>query len=637
MPASKTDTAAEPYLANLPALWAADPATAAAVEAVPDDAVLPTEPTRDGQLTVAVPMPDGRPVYLHSRHRPLDEAERLAATVDATRSVYHVFGLGLGYHLEQLFDRAGDEAIFLVFEPDLAVVRTALERRDLSRLIDSRRVLLFTRADKGELFQRLAPHTTLVTLGTADVAHAASVRRDPAFYRQVQGWLAEFASFAMTNLNTAVLNGRRTLENVTRNLARYAASPGPDHLRGAYQGYPALIVSAGPSLRRNKHLIRSMVGRAVIIAVQTTLRPLLELGVEPDFVTALDYHDICARYFEGLPRTLSTELVAEPKATPAIFDLHPGPLTLAGNADADALLRGPGAAANRSRLPSGSTVAHLAYYLAEHLGCDPIIFVGQDLGFGDGLYYAPGTTHEDVWRPELGRFCTVEMKQWEQIVRERPILRRVPDQQGRPIYTDERMFTYLQQFERDFSRTTTTIIDATEGGAAKRGTTVMTLAEAIERHCTRPLPPRPRPAAGRPVDLVSPLRARRAEAEQIADVCRRTLPLLEQLRDHLGDQPRVNRLIADIDRLRAEMNGLGATYDLVTQMTQQTEVERFRADRRIAAQRLTGVDRQREQVARDVENVRGVAAAAADFIALLDEVAEAAPAAAPASQMGVAA
>jgi hypothetical protein len=44
---------------------------------------------------------------------------------------------------------------------------------------------------------------------------------------------------------------------------------------------------------------------------------------------------------------------------------------------------------DKTRLPSGATVAHLAFYLAEHLGCDPIIFVGQDLGFSDGLCYAP--------------------------------------------------------------------------------------------------------------------------------------------------------------------------------------------------------------------------------------------------------
>src|SRR6185295_5531061 len=59
------------------------------------------------------------------------------------------------------------------------------------------------------------------------------------------------------------------------------------------------------------------------------------------------------------------------------------------------------------------------------------------------------------------------------------ILRRIPDYQGRPMYTEERLFSYLQQFERDFARSKARIIDATEGGAAKRGAQVMTLAEVI--------------------------------------------------------------------------------------------------------------------------------------------------------------
>src|SRR5439155_26260044 len=164
----------------------------------------------------------------------------------------------------------------------------------------------------------------------------------------------------------------------------------------------------------------------------------------------------------------------------------PGPLPMVGNDMAESLLREM--SLKKAGLPSGSTVAHLAYYLAEYMGSDPIMFVGQDLGFSDGLYYAPGTSYEDVWRPELGRFCTVEMKQWEQIVRERPIMRKIPDQQGRPMYTEERLFTYLQQFERDFLRSQRKIIDATEGGAAKRGTTVMKLADAIAEFCRDVLP-----------------------------------------------------------------------------------------------------------------------------------------------------
>src|SRR5439155_2503945 len=240
-----------------------------------------------------------------------------------------------------------------------------------------------------------------------------------------------------------------------------------------------------PSLRKNMHLLNDVAGRACIIAVQTTLKPLLEMGIEPQFVTSLDYHAISTRFREKLPKTLRCELVAEPKASSAIFELNPGPLSLLSNEFAENLLAEM--KLGKARLPSGATVAHLAYYLAEFVGCDPIIFIGQDLGFSDGLCYAPGTSYEDVWRPEFSRFCTVEMKQWEQIVRDRGILRKVSDYQGNLTYTEERLFTYLQQFERDFLRSERKIIDATEGGVLKRGATSMPFQDAIETFCCQSL------------------------------------------------------------------------------------------------------------------------------------------------------
>jgi hypothetical protein len=424
-------------------------------------------------------------------------------------------------------------------------------------------------------------------------------------------------------LNTVVLNSQKTAENIARNIGWYAAAPSLSRLKNRYKGQPAIIVSAGLSLRKNKHLLDDLAGRAVIIAVQTMLQPLLEMGIEPDFVTSLDYHEICTRFFERLPDGLRTEMVAEPKANAAILAMYPGKISLLGNSFADGLLREM--RLRKTDLPGGATVAHLAYYLAEHLGCDPIIFVGQDLGFSDGLCYTPGTSYEDVWRPELSRFETVEMKQWDQIVRERFILRRIPDQEGRPMYTEERLFTYLQQFERDFLRTTTRIIDATEGGAAKRGTIVMRLAEAAQQFCREPIfdaagddhPGLDWAGLGESADC---LRRRRDEARDIESISAATLPLLEEIRDHLADQARVNRAIGAIDVLRSRMNDLGQTYDLVTQFCQPVELKRFEADRKIAAARAEAFDKQRLQVGRDIENVTGVMQAAVEFQKLMDEV-----------------
>ena len=67
------------------------------------------------------------------------------------------------------------------------------------------------------------------------------------------------------------------------------------------------------------------------------------------------------------------------------------------------------------------------------------------------------------------------------------------------------------------------------------------------------------------------------------------------------------------------MNELGATYDLVTQLTQSTQLRRFEADRRLLASKADGVEKQRRQVTRDIENVQAVLEAARDFQRLMDE------------------
>jgi hypothetical protein len=614
-----------PLLKNLAVLWTVDPPLAEAIESLHPTQSYLTQLSKAGPPTLWLQAPDGRAILQHSRYEPIEDAKKLAESIEVNdRLAFYVFGFGLGYHVEQLFARAGKEAMFFVFEPDLLLVRTALEQRDYSDLLASRRILFFHRLEKGDLLARLTPHTALISVGFENVVHLPSNEVAGDFHRQMQTWLDEYASFGKTSMNTVVLNSTKTAQNIAHNLPWYIATPDISRLADRHKGRPAVIVSAGPSLRKNKHLLLELRDKAVLIAVQTTLQPMLEMGVEPHYVTSLDYHDICSRFFEKLPPTLKTELIAEPKATSAIFRMYPGPISLLSNRFAELMLRE--LRLRKSELPGGATVAHLAFYLAEYLGCDPIIFVGQDLGFSDGLCYMPGTSYEDVWKPELSPFCTVEMKQWEQIVRERFILRKVPDYQGRPMYTEERLFSYLQQFEKDFAHTRSRVIDATEGGVAKRGATAMTLADAIEQFCSAPLPEAPDDYPGTRADRVGQcadlLEKRFGEARRIEQISQETLPLLEEIRDHIDDQSRVNRAIGEIDGLRAKMNELGETYDLVSELTQQTQLKRFEEDRKISAARLDGIERQRRQVSRDLDNVRGIADAAAELQKLVQSVIE---------------
>src|SRR5918993_896912 len=57
---------------NLAALWAVDPVLARRIEAILDEPAYPVEPSKAGPTTLAMESPDGKRIYLHSRHQPVD-------------------------------------------------------------------------------------------------------------------------------------------------------------------------------------------------------------------------------------------------------------------------------------------------------------------------------------------------------------------------------------------------------------------------------------------------------------------------------------------------------------------------------------------------------------------------------------
>src|SRR5437762_3080304 len=239
-----------PFLANLAALWAHEPKLAAAIEALDATPSYRVEPSKSGQPTLAMPTDEGKSIHLHSRYQPLDDAKRLIDPLPLDTCIaFHVHGFGLGYHIEHLFERASSEATICVIEGDLLLLRTAFELRDFSKLIRSNRVIFFWHLDKAALFTRLMSQSATIAMGFEKVEHPPSLQLAHEFHRQMLTWCDEFKAFAKTNISTLVMNGRRTAENVTRNLAWYVACPSLSRLKDAYKGKPAVIVSAGPSLR----------------------------------------------------------------------------------------------------------------------------------------------------------------------------------------------------------------------------------------------------------------------------------------------------------------------------------------------------------------------------------------------------
>lgn len=591
------------YLGNLAALYQRDQVLAAALDALPFGQARALEVARDGNATVRLVADEGREVYAHSRYRPREEAGKFVEQLPATENpTFVVSGMGLGYHLLE-FERRYDRPLLIVVEEDLGLIKSALCLHDFSGLITGGRLVFLTRADNNLLHARLGTCNADLLLGMQFVTLPHARRCRVRFHEQMRRLLTDFVSVARLQIVTLLKNARITFKNVAFNLPSYLANPGIETLRDRAAGYPAIIVAAGPSLARNVDQLGSLRERAVLIAVQTVLKLLHALGLTPHFVTSLDFHEVSAEFFRGFRIGDDCTLVAEPKATWHVPDGFAGGKRVLHHRFYDTLLQEH--APQRGGLRPGTTVAHLAFYLAQHLGCDPIIFVGQDLAFSEGMFYMPGSPIEQAWQPELNRFQTVEMKQWERIVRNRPILRTVKDIHGRDTYTDDLLFTYAEQFKNDFATSPQRIIQATEGGLPLSGVEVMPLREAARRHCDRRLPPDLfSVASDSSVDQLKQLACvaleqRIKELKHAQEIAGEMSGLLEKL-ETLVEQPgEFNRLIARVDALRTLIHKYPEMYRLVIDVSATAELRRYTADRRIGDPQTETAETARQRLRRD--------------------------------------
>ena len=629
MPAiSPPATSNELFIRNMRLLWRHDAELALRVDAVHDDERFPLEAARNGEYTARL----GAGVsgtYLHSRVDPTGEAARWAeAVVIEDKYCLVVSGLGLGHHIRALSERLRGDAFVLCLEPDVRLIATALASVDLTGPLGSNRLIFLTDADKGGLHRKLQPLSTLMMLGARFLQHAASVKANPAGYAAIQTAVNEFVTFTRMSLLTLVSNARITCKNVAMNLVHYVTTPPIDLLKDRFAGDPAVIVSAGPSLSKNIDRLAELKGRAVLCAVQTALRPLMQRGIVPDFVTSLDFHEISRNFFEQVGDLSETHLIAEPKASWHVVDAYSGPVSLLDNPWARLVLGD--ALGARGGLPAGATVAHLAFYLAVHLGCDPIIFVGQDLAFTGHVFYVPGVEIHRAWRSEINRFNSMEHKEWERIVRNRPILRNVVGDDGGSLYTDELLLTYLEQFEKDIAAVNRRVINATEGGARIRGTAAMPLADAAARFCSGRIDPgrfayRPATTWRNERGLAPALEQIERAIDELGGVgklCEELLSLLGELEGLVSDPARFNQRLLRVDELRTKVQQNSRAYRIVNAATQMIELRRYSADRKISAAEAGDAERARRQIARDIEFITGVRDGALDVTPILTEAAE---------------
>ena len=401
--------------------------------------------------------------------------------------------------------------------------------------------------------------------------------KDAPHLAQIRGFAQRIANsdnlLRMWNLATGTIRkqGAVWCENALKNAPTLASRPTVSALFGRFQGVPAIIVSAGPSLDKNIHQIAAAKGKAVIIAGNRTFLPLTSIGCPPDITVVADSTNL-GQHLVGPSSEVPTALVARVSCHPSTFALPVARLFSysGGSPHEDWLLERM--EASTPLLRSGGSVAHNSYDLAQRMGCDPIIFVGQDLAMDNGVFYSSATTFSidpiravsadetTLLRGSYSRVGGVTKPAWAA----REELLKVPGYYDSPVLTTRAMASFLTWFNTELPElgNKPLVINSTEGGARMERTVPLPLEQALQAHCrtNREISERLQDAqasfdsaaaAAKMQNALRLLRSGLDRAARSSDECRR---LAEKCRS--GTSPNLQRLRKKEKALGAALAGI---------------------------------------------------------------------------------
>lgn len=401
------------------------------------------EPTSSGLLTMNVTDETGT-YYFHSNVNPVVEGKIFAEQYySLEHSHYVVFGLGLGYHVREL--NVLDDGIYIdIIEPDMEIIKTAFSTVNLSWLYNNPRIRLIYDKDYLKLTDLLKEEPQLVI-------HYPSLRHvsNPQIKLQLEKFF--ISDSGKRNMSIQFENNFR--DNIV-NCKEYV-----DVLEPQFQDKNAVIVAAGPSLDKNVELLKHKPAGTIIVAVGTVFHKLVDMGIAPDFVIFLDAQPHLYKQIAGL-ENLEIPIICASTACKRIAASYQGRKYLIcqhgyERAEAYAGERG-------YRLyETGGSVSTIALDLCLQLGCRNVAYIGLDLAFTGNHTHALNTADYAI-EDENGKV-------------------QVPAADGGMIYASRVFVMYREWIERRAAKEQkdVDIIDATEGGALKKGLKIMTLQETF--------------------------------------------------------------------------------------------------------------------------------------------------------------
>ncbi|MGL5478711.1 MAG: motility associated factor glycosyltransferase family protein, partial [Clostridium sp.] len=191
---------------------------------------------------------------------------------------------------------------------------------------------------------------------------------------------------------------------------------------------------------------------------------LLGVNIDPDFMAIIDGSQASYELVENYLDKTNTNLIYNEMTNSKILDNYKGPKISSAQSGFMKEILGE----DIVDIIKGGSVANAMTFIAAFMGCNPIIFVGQDLAYTDNKGHA-----------ECAKTDSVSIDAKENYYKSNDVY--VEGIDGKEVRTSLSLKAYKESLE-DIVESFKDIkfINATEGGAAIRGTEVRKLKEVLE-------------------------------------------------------------------------------------------------------------------------------------------------------------
>ncbi|MDP4093182.1 MAG: DUF115 domain-containing protein [Bacillota bacterium] len=420
-------------------------------------------------------------ILIHSMVDPLEEARIQVSALKGLEknSFTVVFGFGFGYHIREIIKQKLNIGLVVIIEPRLDILKAAMETMDLSDIItnDSVKIIAFDESFKdisynyftsfnryinNPIYFQLQSYTNIIAKGGWEPV------------RKTVSDMIRYSCLALGDSPGDTLVG---VANAFNNLEYLVNSADLSNMKDILKGVPAIIVSAGPALDKNFLQLKDVKGKALILVADIIQEKLLKNGIVPDIVSVLERAGAYGPYFKDKILNPEVVLFGQSVIEDQIFCEYPGNYIVCNKGGPIFDLWLAKALDDFNLITPSQSVANLNFCIARHLGCDPIVLIGQNLSYSeDGRSHTRETVEENT---------TIEKHLNEGIFLDNDSgLIKVKGNYKEFVYTNKYWYQFLKGFEKDIINTKAKVINATEDGAFIEGTSIMSLNEVIDKYCT---------------------------------------------------------------------------------------------------------------------------------------------------------